>query len=132
MQVDLEEIFTTYCNIGKRRDQTYKILDSRGFQHLLRDSGVIGKHFTTVDSDLVFSSVLVPGDKTCTFSQFTSALDKVVARTNKSVGSLEDLTAKIISTYRANGGPILIGTQTEVIASRLHTCRALPPLTPAP
>jgi len=111
-EVDLEELFTTYCNIGKRRDQTYKIMDSRGFQHLLRDVGVIGKGFTQVDADLVFSSVLVPGDKTCTFSQFTSALERVAQRT-KDYADVDDLSARIVAQYKENGGPILTGTQAE-------------------
>jgi len=112
LTVDLEHVFETYCNIGKGHTETYRIMDSRSLQHLLKDTHVIGKGFTTVDSDLVFASCLVPGDKTMTFSQFTSCVEKCAARHPK-FSTADDLSAHIIAAFKENGGPVLTGTKAE-------------------
>lgn len=83
-------------------------MSNKEFIKLNKDSGLIDKHYTTTDVDLIFSKVKSKTAKVLTYDQFLAALDEIAKKKSVDVSAVKD---KII----ASGGPQFIGTKTDYV-----------------
>jgi len=86
-------------------------MDGKSFTKLCKDCKLLGKQFTAADADVIFSKVIVPGQRRIGFEQFERTLELVAEKTG---ADLEELREDIAAAH----GPAFVGTQKENV--RLH------------
>lgn len=99
--MDLSGVFQSYTQ-GKGD------MDGRTLVKLCKETGVIDKHTTTTDIDLLFTKCKAKGAKRMTYDEFTVFVEEVAKRKKKTV---QEITEKICST----SGPTFEGTKMEAV-----------------
>eukprot|EP01062_Namystynia_karyoxenos_P073731 TRINITY_DN70551_c0_g1_i1.p1 TRINITY_DN70551_c0_g1~~TRINITY_DN70551_c0_g1_i1.p1 ORF type:complete len:471 (+),score=111.34 TRINITY_DN70551_c0_g1_i1:99-1415(+) len=98
----LEELFNSFCAFGAGQRGCAE-MDIVRFAKFCRDTGLIGRRFTTTDADLVFSKVKPKGARTINFQTFrTHAVPEIAARRGCSADDL-------VATLRGSA-PLSTGT----------------------
>ena len=96
----IESTFYAFAQTGE--------MDSRTFQKLLRDAGLIGKALTVTDVDLIFTKVKHISTKRLVLNQFIAALAEVASK----VGSEHEAVASAIIKV---SGPQFVGTKADFV-----------------
>lgn len=111
---DLKATFVSFASFGNR--EPVEEMDGAHFQKLCRDCGLLGRHLSTTDVDLLFAKVKTKGTRKITFEQCLTAL---AAISEKKVVAFEDTVAQVLEA----GGPIVHATKADSV--RLHDDKSL-------
>jgi len=103
----LLEAFCMFCGSEADKGQ----MDGRQFAKMTRDTGLINKKFTSIDTDIIFAKVKAKALRKIDFHQFLAAVDHIAATKKVPVSNV---VSKIVSA----GGPKIGGTRTTQV--RLH------------
>ncbi|KAF6258199.1 p25-alpha-domain-containing protein [Scenedesmus sp. NREL 46B-D3] len=111
---DLKATFVSFASFGTR--EPVEVMDGAHFQKMCRDCGLLGRHLSTTDVDLIFAKVKTKGARKITFEQCLTAL---AAISEKKVLAFEDTVAQVLEA----GGPIAHATKADNV--RLHDDKSL-------
>eukprot|EP01065_Artemidia_motanka_P008551 TRINITY_DN14307_c0_g1_i1.p1 TRINITY_DN14307_c0_g1~~TRINITY_DN14307_c0_g1_i1.p1 ORF type:complete len:440 (+),score=142.74 TRINITY_DN14307_c0_g1_i1:73-1392(+) len=106
----VQEVFNAFCAFGAGRSgsRSGAEMDNAKFAKFCKETGIVDKHFTPTDADLVFSKVKPKGGRTVDFATFKSgALVEIAARKKCTV-------EQVVGSMR--GGPQSSGTVADQVA----------------
>jgi len=103
--VSLDGVFVSFCSFGAGGDLVTE-MDNVHFAKLCRDCGLLDRHFTTVDVDLIFSKAKTRGARKISFSEFHDCLTMIGKDKGVSKG-------EIIDVLLNSPGPVIIAAQAD-------------------
>jgi len=104
--------FRQYAQLGRTHADGADELDNSQWVKYLKDTGVIGKKFTTTDADLAFTRHVMHGARRIGFAEFQEALQEAAVKLFPKLDEGAAFSALEDKVLRA-GGPKLTGTKAD-------------------
>eukprot|EP00668_Euglena_longa_P006795 GGOE01008121.1.p1 GENE.GGOE01008121.1~~GGOE01008121.1.p1 ORF type:complete len:665 (-),score=190.78 GGOE01008121.1:284-2278(-) len=106
--MDLQSIFEKFCAFGTGKEGVTE-MDSFKFSKLCRETKLFDKNFGPNDTDVVFASAKVVGERKINFAIFKDVALPLIAA--KKGCTVKEVVAKLKET----GGPLCTGTKAEAV-----------------
>eukprot|EP01065_Artemidia_motanka_P011620 TRINITY_DN16298_c0_g1_i1.p1 TRINITY_DN16298_c0_g1~~TRINITY_DN16298_c0_g1_i1.p1 ORF type:complete len:456 (+),score=114.60 TRINITY_DN16298_c0_g1_i1:87-1454(+) len=114
MEKQLAGVFASFCAFGSGGHAKAE-LDNAKFAKMCRDTGILDRHFTPTDADLIFSKAKPRGGRTIDFHVFRQQVVSEIARRKRIP------EPAVVEMLCGGGGPASSGTVAESVA--LHDDR---------
>jgi len=117
---DIQTIFLDFCKFGDKTN--HGEMDNSHFAKFCKDTGLIDKHCTATDVDIIFTKVKAKAERKIGFDKFDNALHEIAKKKFPHLSAAEGYE-QVATLIKSSKGPHAHGTKADQV--KFHDDKSL-------